>query len=501
MQCKQCRHVSDLGVCVPECPVGKYADGNGECQPCNSQCAQALGCNGPAASQCVACANVYDVSSPSVAYTCLAECPSKHYEAVQDLSVPDSGNATAMRVIAGAAVCTPCSSRCAFACDGPAATDCVGGCAGADYEGLCVDVCPSHTYLDNASCRRCHPNCNHTRGCSGPGRDQCIECRDDGVSLGQECLSACPSGYFADEDRVCRECHATCTTCFGPTARECFRCQSHRINETCVEGCDLQTMFAIAVQGQDTTTNAPLVTDFVSSGSDGSADTRPPRPSGVAPASPYECVRCHEECGFNGCSSATAYDCNECANVQLDGKCVSACPTDMYREDRVCTPCHPQCAGGCFSSGADSCFACRAFEVNGFCVDECPEHYVQVDGACLPCHRFCSEDEPGCTGVGPDACTACAPTRFLIESTHTCVAACPTNTYPAEDNTCMDCSDQCSGGCFGPFATQCTECANVKLGTTCVDECPTGFFVDGNGVCQRCNALCKSRSPGFVLLF
>ncbi|EGD73449.1 laminin alpha 5 chain [Salpingoeca rosetta] len=493
-QCKQCRHVRSNGVCVAECPEGTYADGSGVCQPCSSECVAEFGCTGPDATQCFRCDGVYDVSRDAVPYVCLSTCPPL-YHATRMTLLTEQPNAEVV-VVEDAAVCQPCSTQCEFGCDGPTTSDCVGGCVAASYNGRCVPACPTHTYRDGELCIDCHPNCNHTQGCYGPGRDQCFDCRQEGVSLNGDCLSACPTGYFADEDRVCQPCSPFCSTCFGSSAAECFRCKSHRLGVKCVGECPSATTYITAVPGGALTTTASPVTDFGSSGDASVAPPRPPRNHTTAPIAPYECFACHPQCGLNGCAGPTAYDCDECESVKYDGECISTCPPLTYRDGNVCKDCSEECADGCFSSGADSCFACRGFEVEGVCVGACPETYVMMNDTCLPCHRFCSLDEPGCSGVGPDACNACAPTRFLHVATQTCVAACPSNTFATRDRECLPCDEECSGGCLDAGADNCRECLNVKLADTCVAECPDGFYADVDGECQRCDPMCASLCTG-----
>ena len=49
-QCIECRGHEDDGTCVTSCPVGKWADGNLECQECDSMCSDE-GCDGPVSEQ------------------------------------------------------------------------------------------------------------------------------------------------------------------------------------------------------------------------------------------------------------------------------------------------------------------------------------------------------------------------------------------------------------------------------------------------------------------
>lgn len=66
-------------------------------------------------------------------------------------------------------------------------------------------------YSDRGTCAKCYLSC-HT--CSGPRRDQCVECPEGWQLAGGECHPECPEGFFKSEFG-CQKCHHYCKTCSG----------------------------------------------------------------------------------------------------------------------------------------------------------------------------------------------------------------------------------------------------------------------------------------------
>lgn len=66
-------------------------------------------------------------------------------------------------------------------------------------------------YSDRGTCAKCYLSC-HT--CSGPRRDQCVQCPKDWQLAGGECHPECPEGFFKTEFG-CQKCHHYCKTCEG----------------------------------------------------------------------------------------------------------------------------------------------------------------------------------------------------------------------------------------------------------------------------------------------
>lgn len=66
-------------------------------------------------------------------------------------------------------------------------------------------------YSDRGTCAKCYLSC-HT--CSGPRRDQCVQCPSGWQLAGGECHPECPEGFYKSEFG-CQKCHHYCKTCNG----------------------------------------------------------------------------------------------------------------------------------------------------------------------------------------------------------------------------------------------------------------------------------------------
>lgn len=72
--------------------------------------------------------------------------------------------------------------------------------------------------------------------------------REDFLLLPEgSCVSACPDGFYGDEDtNDCEECHPDCATCGGPEESDCVSCREGDVleNGECVsehEACPAKT--------------------------------------------------------------------------------------------------------------------------------------------------------------------------------------------------------------------------------------------------------------------
>lgn len=70
-------------------------------------------------------------------------------------------------------------------------------------------------YSDRGICAKCYLSC-HT--CSGPRRNQCVQCPAGWQLAAGECHPECPEGFYKS-DFGCQKCHHYCKTCNG----ECMR--------------------------------------------------------------------------------------------------------------------------------------------------------------------------------------------------------------------------------------------------------------------------------------
>ena len=169
--CFACKYVKEESTCLKECPVSKYNDTNGECQPCHDYCMMRYNasCSGPSPTDC-------DVCKPGT------------YDAVPK-----------KRVIGE---CKPCHENCLLKCYGPESTnDRTNGCQSCKNltdGNICVKKCPKTKYDENGQCMLCHENC--LRSCNGPentlGLYGCDECKI--TKDGSFCVLECPDGKYDD---------------------------------------------------------------------------------------------------------------------------------------------------------------------------------------------------------------------------------------------------------------------------------------------------------------
>lgn len=470
-QCNACRNSLDAGVCVSQCPISKFRSAIGVCEACHAQCEPSLGCSGPESYQCNRCAQFVDNSNPAIKNNCVAACPGTSY-----LSLESSQGNT------NASVCRACNSECAIGCSGPLATQCTNGCKNFfdSVSKACTSACPSHTYLrpNTNICAACSSACAALSGCVGPTPADCNVCDAKAVTLDGKCLLSCPSGYFADQSRVCQACDSQCLECtgFGPT--KCVKCKSFSFLDTCVDQCPALLSY-LAIIETTTTTAAPAPTSDDQSGDEY-----------TGPLSLSVCTPCNEQCS-GGCRGPNATQCITCKSVEYNGVCMTSCPPMTYQDtfDRTkCYDCDAQCDRGCTGPAPSQCVACKNFLTpDRTCVQVCPSsQYPTQAKTCSFCHSQCSLDD-GCTGPLSTQCKKCR--SFLLESTGECIASCPFQTY-ADGTTCRACNSECLG-CTGPRADQCLACKSYRLDGTCVSACPIKTHPDGSNNCVPCDPQCS----------
>eukprot|EP00038_Savillea_parva_P007971 m.173672 g.173672 ORF g.173672 m.173672 type:complete len:2086 (+) comp13727_c0_seq1:249-6506(+) len=485
--CRSSALISASGTvtCVADCGVGRYRNGVGICQTCDSSCGVA-GCSGPLPSDCTPCASMQYLDQAT-------------------------------------GRCFPCSSLCAGGCSGPTAAECT-SCAGVNVDGNCADSCDAFlgTHFSNTDailgpvCTRCHPQCAPGSGCTGATDADCNACLAFSDQVSGRCMAACPARTYVN-GTDCEACDASCGRgCTGPSVADCTDCRGVQLrNGTCSDRCPVNE--ALASDGRCFCSDASAYVDNT---------------TGV-------CTLCHPQCA-QGCSGPAADEClggpRGCQSGVQDqqGNCVQQCPAnEVVGVDGVCTcplasafpstqgicqACNVECVAGC--TGASNT-ECRSFPdgcAHAFvrstqaCLATCPPGFIAVpyangivectcptasyyDTSVSRC-RLCSPECASCTRFGLAGCTAC---RGWTGSDGLCTAQCTNGTF-ANTNTrqCEPCDSECYGDCTrGTDPSECVptngrRCRHVYSPTDgCAATCGSSTpFVDVVGEERVCRASC-----------
>lgn len=202
--------------------------------------------------------------------------------------------------------------------------------------------------------------------------------------------------------------------------------------------------------------------------------------------------------------------CSSCQTglILLEGGCVDACPSGMYKDGGNCMICGNTCSTCHNSSECVTCLPQFALVV-GACVTECGNGSVKIrlssvsQWECLPCSSNCLY----CSYSGTNASTTCLQCDVGYLHTGRCVDTCPMTTYSVT-NTCVECVLPCKS-CIS--ATDCTSCQlgyGILLNYLCLPSCPSQFYLDEMTntclacptSCYFCNAItCTKCFPNFFL--
>ena len=476
---------------------GGSANSSDTCVACHASCAT---CSGPASDECVTCATSHPFFSappsapPSAPGTCLASClPVAKYA--------DGSN-----------VCQPCDAACGT-CSGPASSDCL-SCTSTStpflHNGTCVAECPSNgTYSGAigsvAACLACDSTC---ATCGGPGSTDCVSCPASGTPFfdAGSCVSACPSGKYADANKACVACDSSCDECSDGTATGCTACLSGATFDsgagTCTYSCPIGQFLqddGLTCANCDSTCRTCTAAGSCTSCDTGSAfpvyhsnACISVCPDGTYADSSSRCQACDASCAT--CLGGTAADCIACDSAKPykhGSTCLASCPTGSYAGgNSECATCDGSCAE-CDGPSASNCTACPTFAPflhDGACLSACPStHYAASASTCGACDGSCVT----CSGPGSSACLSCPPaTPHLVAGACTCMAG-----YQATSDACTQ-IDECATGahnCFGGAA----HCTDLAGSFSCA--CPAGYTGDGVSCsdvdeCAAGTALCSPQA-------
>ncbi|EGR33566.1 zinc finger lsd1 subclass family protein, putative [Ichthyophthirius multifiliis] len=348
VRCLQCSENYFLQnfICVNQCvsPLnnqGYYANSsNRSCELCNDKCAE---CSGSSEMECLNCKTDFVYFSLGQCLTCINNC-------LQCLSSTDCISCLEGFVLSlqkqcqrecpqgqylptNTSKCELCSSACSV-CTDKTTNSCSQCQSGFYLEKLpvwiahkaaqhCFSECPSGFYFQDQTCVLCPKqcmkcisaiNCNECASgyfllgsiclvcdiqcisCKGLGPLQCLKCNFDKYQHNNECILACPHGFYSDLQKICLQCPFPCSRCsFNKNTEQPFCTE-------CVIGFlyDLENL---------------------------------------------QCISCDPKCAQ--CEDQTDSNCQECTeNYFLNNTtCLQECPPGKYAniELKICLPCSPQC--------------------------------------------------------------------------------------------------------------------------------------------------------------
>ncbi|XP_025062352.1 extracellular matrix protein FRAS1 isoform X12 [Alligator sinensis] len=209
LQCQNARHLLLGDHCVPDCPMGYYAE-NGACKRCHPSCKT---CSGRSPFSCSSCESSLVLSHTGL---CTSACFPGHYRD-------------------GSQACKPCNSQC-LSCESTAGCTLCRDLTKVLLFGECqYESCTQQYYLDflTKTCRECDWSCN---ACKGPQRTDCLQCMDDFVLHDGACVEQCPQGFYKESD-ICQRCDDHCLQCHQPM--ECTLCEApfFLLETQCVREC------------------------------------------------------------------------------------------------------------------------------------------------------------------------------------------------------------------------------------------------------------------------
>ncbi|KAH8347949.1 hypothetical protein KR084_002500 [Drosophila pseudotakahashii] len=230
-QCLTCKNFNFNGTCIADCGniSNAYQFDNKTCMLCHSECRT---CNGDGADHCQECVHVRDGQH------CVSECPSNKYNdhgVCRDCHATCDG-CTGPNDTIGLGACTTCN----LAIINTDAT--VKRCLLKD------DKCPDGYFWEyvhpqeqgslkplagRAVCRKCHPLCEL---CTNYGYHEQVCSKCTHYKRREQCETECPADHYTDEERrECFQCHAECNGCTGPGVDDCLSCRNFKLfdaNET-----------------------------------------------------------------------------------------------------------------------------------------------------------------------------------------------------------------------------------------------------------------------------
>ncbi|KAF7688537.1 hypothetical protein HF521_013344 [Silurus meridionalis] len=463
--------------CYKQCPAKTYTvEDTMTCVACEHDCVK---CEEDECNWCEADFFLYEGK-------CVRKCPDGFYEDEDDQE------------------CLECYTGCKT-CAGPEEDECIQCHDGMVLvNGECEEEeekCPDKTYrTDNGKCEACHPTCEV---CWGRLKNQCTTCiAGRYMNTEQQCVTRCPAGSFGNKESwQCEACLQGCAQC--QEMQRCTRCLStHKSvlylqNGQCVRQCSR----GFFPTGALCKSCAPGCASCEENASNCLSCQQPlvlhkqqcvkecPEAHSLQES---ECTPCPD-----GCLECTEEgQCTKCKENYLhEAACVSACPEGFYGDmEGVCAHCHSDCrlCHGPDSTDCDSCTDLDSTLKSGMCVSACPSQTYRDDrsGECMVCDSTCQT----CSGPLDTDCISCREgLRTDLHGRCATPTICPSHHYSDRSGVCHLCHKHCHQ-CSGPDHSQCLSCYpnHYLLNGSCVNECPTGFFNGETQRCEPCHPNCLS---------
>ncbi|CAG9335154.1 unnamed protein product [Blepharisma stoltei] len=169
-------------------------------------------------------------------YTCLWSCDLSHYYGGASYTACNSCSKGCVR----ASTCNICDDLLCSVCSGfgsSKCTQCVTNASGAP--GQCICNAGYKTSSDGFSCEACYIGCSQ---CTSLASYDCLACFSgyNFYAATGECLSACPSEYFASPGtNICVKCDNSCKSCTSASYLDCLTCADdyYMVSGICVSNC------------------------------------------------------------------------------------------------------------------------------------------------------------------------------------------------------------------------------------------------------------------------
>ena len=484
--CKKCygEKVVFDGKCLDECPSGYYAN-DYKCLPCEDK-ENCKSCYILNSEKCKECSKGFLYE-----YKCVEECPDGYY--------PDNENK----------VCVKCQGGCAKCKDSKVCYDCESGLYLDEFDHTCKDKCPSGQVGVTGKCRNCddYKNCVQ---CSNDNLKNCVQCNPAFYNYNGKCVNECPSGTFA-KGMVCEDCESNCKKCLDETT--CIDCNSDKVefNNDCLDNCYNNYVNVNGHCTQCSQSNCDVCTpenlNVCVKCKEGYLNDNG---NCVLTCGPYryynynemKCSECLPGC-INCDNNNSCKNCDNGLYLYLNNACIDSCP-DTYYANTLTNKCE-KCTGvtckTCSSTNPNICLTCPEGELlityeNGLneCVTSCPPTYYQNNekGTCDKCDFPCKE----CV-ENSNYCLNCESPYKFIENT--CVSNCPEHTTERE-GICYNCVDEHCLACDSYELSKCNSCdeETVIFNGECLKECPEHYYLKTteNGVktCGKCEENCDKCS-------